>query len=84
MLTSRFEATRGLFRDGLRNFESRSDDEEDTWDGTPSPNFHAKPTGGRLDTTYDLACNRPHSRRIFSRIWFRAWSPPAPRPRTYH
>ncbi|GBM75666.1 hypothetical protein AVEN_45554-1 [Araneus ventricosus] len=25
----------------------------------PSPNFHATPTGGRLATTYDLACNRP-------------------------
>ncbi|GBO16696.1 hypothetical protein AVEN_210478-1 [Araneus ventricosus] len=32
----------------------------------PSPNFHATPTGGRLTTTYDLACNRPHTRRIFS------------------
>ncbi|GBM49741.1 hypothetical protein AVEN_36359-1 [Araneus ventricosus] len=28
----------------------------------PSPNFHATPTGGRLATTYDLACNRPHTR----------------------
>ncbi|GBL96087.1 hypothetical protein AVEN_104325-1 [Araneus ventricosus] len=26
------------------------------------PNFHATPTGGRLATTYDLACNRPHTR----------------------
>ncbi|GBM58243.1 hypothetical protein AVEN_85842-1 [Araneus ventricosus] len=32
----------------------------------PSPNFHATPTGGRLTTTYDLTCNRPHTRRIFS------------------
>ncbi|GBM86703.1 hypothetical protein AVEN_222226-1 [Araneus ventricosus] len=24
-----------------------------------SPNFHATPTGGRLATTYDLACNGP-------------------------
>ncbi|GBO01025.1 hypothetical protein AVEN_40432-1 [Araneus ventricosus] len=24
----------------------------------PFPNFHATPTGGRLATTYDLACNR--------------------------
>ncbi|GBN59286.1 hypothetical protein AVEN_201964-1 [Araneus ventricosus] len=31
----------------------------------PSPNFHATPTGGRLTTTYDLTCNRPHTRRIF-------------------
>ncbi|GBM89508.1 hypothetical protein AVEN_43035-1 [Araneus ventricosus] len=42
----------------------------------PSPNFRAKPTGGRLATTYDLACNRPHTRRIFSGIGFRTCDPP--------
>ncbi|GBO03301.1 hypothetical protein AVEN_67688-1 [Araneus ventricosus] len=42
----------------------------------PSPNFHATPAGGRLATTYDLACSRPHTRRIFSGIGFRAWNPP--------
>ncbi|GBO43575.1 hypothetical protein AVEN_261292-1, partial [Araneus ventricosus] len=31
-----------------------------------SPNFHATPTEGRLATTHDLACNRSHTRRIFS------------------
>ncbi|GBN09291.1 hypothetical protein AVEN_37534-1 [Araneus ventricosus] len=46
-----------------------------------SPSFHATPTGGRLATTYDLACNRPHARRIFSGIGFRTWNPPAPKPR---
>ncbi|GBN73153.1 hypothetical protein AVEN_64452-1 [Araneus ventricosus] len=35
ILTSRFEATRGLFRDGPSNFEPRSDDEDDTRNGTP-------------------------------------------------
>ncbi|GBN68776.1 hypothetical protein AVEN_172590-1 [Araneus ventricosus] len=45
----------------------------------PSPNFHATPTGGRLATTFDLACNRPHTRRIFSGIGFRAFDPPVPR-----
>ncbi|GBM50111.1 hypothetical protein AVEN_185497-1 [Araneus ventricosus] len=84
ILTSRFEATRGLFWDGRRNFEPRSDDE-----ATPElvplfPNFHATPTGGRLTTTYDLTCSRPHTRRIFSGIGFRAWSPPAAQPRPYH
>ncbi|GBN67026.1 hypothetical protein AVEN_3550-1 [Araneus ventricosus] len=34
----------------------------------PSPSFHATPTGGRLATTYDLTCNGPHTRRIFSGI----------------
>ncbi|GBN35302.1 hypothetical protein AVEN_99983-1, partial [Araneus ventricosus] len=38
---------------------------------TPSPNFRATPTGGRLATTYDLACNRPHTWRIFSGTGFR-------------
>ncbi|GBM74784.1 hypothetical protein AVEN_38714-1 [Araneus ventricosus] len=66
ILTSRFEATRGLFWDDPRNFEPRSED--DTTAGTPSPNFHVTPTGGRLATTYHLACNRPHTRRIFSGI----------------
>ncbi|GBN61473.1 hypothetical protein AVEN_170406-1 [Araneus ventricosus] len=41
----------------------------------PSPNFRATPTGGRLATTYDLACNRPHTRRIFSGIGFRTCDP---------
>ncbi|GBN61340.1 hypothetical protein AVEN_265253-1, partial [Araneus ventricosus] len=84
ILTSRFEATRGLFWDGPRNFEPRSDDEDDTCAGTPSPNFHATPTGGRLATTHDLACNRPHTRRIFSGIGSRTWNPLAPKPRPYH
>ncbi|GBM18164.1 hypothetical protein AVEN_151707-1 [Araneus ventricosus] len=84
MLTSRFEATRGLFWDGSRHFEPWSDDEGDTLASTPSPNFHATPTGGRLATAYDLACNRPHTRRIFSGIGVRSWNPPAPKPRPYH
>ncbi|GBM42059.1 hypothetical protein AVEN_268957-1, partial [Araneus ventricosus] len=31
----------GYFWDGPRNFEPRSDDEDDTCAATPSPNFHA-------------------------------------------
>ncbi|GBN61042.1 hypothetical protein AVEN_131408-1 [Araneus ventricosus] len=34
--------------------------------------------------TYDLTCSRPNTRRIFSRIWFRTWSPPASQSRPYH
>ncbi|GBM52788.1 hypothetical protein AVEN_34201-1 [Araneus ventricosus] len=75
--------TRGLFWDGPRDFEPRSDDEDEEL-ASPFPNFHATPMGGRLTTTYDLACNRPHTRRIFSGSGFRAWSPPAPQPRPYH
>ncbi|GBM48355.1 hypothetical protein AVEN_37805-1 [Araneus ventricosus] len=45
----------------------------------PSPNFRATPTGGRLATTYDLVCNRPHTRRIFGGIGFRTCDPPVPR-----
>ncbi|GBM15889.1 hypothetical protein AVEN_258433-1 [Araneus ventricosus] len=70
ILTPRFEATRELFWDGPRNFEPLSDD--DTYAVTPSPNFHATPTGGRLATTYELTCKRPHTRRIFSGIGFEA------------
>ncbi|GBN31719.1 hypothetical protein AVEN_194210-1 [Araneus ventricosus] len=77
-LTSRFEVTRGLFRDGPRNFETRSDNEDDTWPGTPSPNFRAIPAAGRLATTYDLACNRLHTRRIFGGIGLRTCDPPVP------
>ncbi|GBN51240.1 hypothetical protein AVEN_128917-1 [Araneus ventricosus] len=32
----------------------------------PSPNFRATPTGERSATPYNLTCNRPHTRRIFS------------------
>ncbi|GBN26164.1 hypothetical protein AVEN_33958-1 [Araneus ventricosus] len=39
-------------------------------------------TGGR--DMCDLACSRPHTRRIFSGIGFRTWNPPAPKPRPYH
>ncbi|GBM12348.1 hypothetical protein AVEN_51088-1, partial [Araneus ventricosus] len=35
ILTSRFQATRGLSWDGPRNFGPRSDDEDDTCAGTP-------------------------------------------------
>ncbi|GBM68952.1 hypothetical protein AVEN_24358-1 [Araneus ventricosus] len=42
----------------------------------PSPNFRSTPTGGRLATTYDLACNRPDTRRIFSGIGFQTCDPP--------
>ncbi|GBO35692.1 hypothetical protein AVEN_259023-1, partial [Araneus ventricosus] len=41
-----------------------------------SPNFRATLTEGRLATTHDLACNSPHTRRIFSGIGFRTSDPP--------
>ncbi|GBL83045.1 hypothetical protein AVEN_165278-1 [Araneus ventricosus] len=34
--------------------------------------------------TYDLTCNRPNTRRIFSGIGFRIWNPAASRPTPYH
>ncbi|GBM28178.1 hypothetical protein AVEN_172671-1 [Araneus ventricosus] len=49
----------------------------------PSPSFHTTPTGGRLATTYDLACNRSHTRRFFNGCWDRIWDPQAPKPRPY-
>ncbi|GBM00423.1 hypothetical protein AVEN_179232-1 [Araneus ventricosus] len=78
---SQFEATRGLFWDRPPNFEPRSDDEDDTRAGTPSPNFRTTPTEGHLPRTYDLTCNRPNTRRIFSEIGFRSWNPPTPKPK---
>ncbi|GBN42088.1 hypothetical protein AVEN_25751-1 [Araneus ventricosus] len=58
-MRSNIEATRRLFWDGPRHFEPWLDDEDDTRDGTPSPNFHTTPTGGRLGPICDFACNRP-------------------------
>ncbi|GBM55449.1 hypothetical protein AVEN_187555-1 [Araneus ventricosus] len=40
-----------------------------------SPNFRATSTGGRLATMYYLACNKPHTRRIFSEIGFQTCDP---------
>ncbi|GBM80018.1 hypothetical protein AVEN_203781-1 [Araneus ventricosus] len=74
ILTPRFEATRGLFWDGPRHFEPRADDEDDAWAGTPRSNLPHQSMGERLATTYDLMCNRPHTRRIFSGIGFRTWN----------
>ncbi|GBN57122.1 hypothetical protein AVEN_56366-1 [Araneus ventricosus] len=48
-----------MSRDGPRNFESLSDDQDDTELTTPSPNFRTTPAGGRLASTYDLACSKP-------------------------
>ncbi|GBM82288.1 hypothetical protein AVEN_214686-1 [Araneus ventricosus] len=62
-LTSRFEATRGPFWDGPRHFEMRSDNENNTSTGTPSPNFRTTPTGGRL--THDARFNM-HQAHIHS------------------
>ncbi|GBO46243.1 hypothetical protein AVEN_35685-1 [Araneus ventricosus] len=80
----RLAAIVGLFWGGSRNFEQRADDEDDTWASAPSPSFHATPAGERLAAKYDLACSRPHTRRIFSGIGFRAWNSPVPEPRPYH
>ncbi|GBM46985.1 hypothetical protein AVEN_217287-1 [Araneus ventricosus] len=45
-LTSRCEATRGLFWDGPRNFEPPSDDEDDT--SLSKLLHHTLPAGARL------------------------------------
>ncbi|GBO28157.1 hypothetical protein AVEN_97396-1 [Araneus ventricosus] len=79
-----FEARRGLFWEEPRNFEQRTDDEGDTSDGPPSPNLNATPTGGRLATTYDVVCSRPHTLRMFGGAGFRTWNNPALKPRPYH
>ncbi|GBM87907.1 hypothetical protein AVEN_170922-1 [Araneus ventricosus] len=48
LLTSCFEATRGLFWDGPRNSEPRPDDEDGIRAGAPSPTPRTAPTGERL------------------------------------
>ncbi|GBM10889.1 hypothetical protein AVEN_42142-1 [Araneus ventricosus] len=70
MLKTYFEATRGLFWDRPRNFEPLSED-----DTCPGTLLSKLPHQQSLDTTYSLACNRPHTRRIFSGIEFRTTEP---------
>ncbi|GBN07629.1 hypothetical protein AVEN_115647-1 [Araneus ventricosus] len=48
ILRSRFETTRGLFWDGPRNFETQSDDKDDTCADTLPLNFRTTPANGRL------------------------------------
>ncbi|GBN53545.1 hypothetical protein AVEN_253478-1 [Araneus ventricosus] len=59
---SRFEATRGIFWDGLPHFETRSDDEDDTRAGTPLQNSAPHQREDVWPTTYDFTCNRPNTR----------------------
>ncbi|GBM79257.1 hypothetical protein AVEN_238873-1 [Araneus ventricosus] len=60
---SRFEATPGLFWDAPLNFESLSEDEDDTCTGTPSPDFRTTPKRERLihDATIAFARSLFHS-----------------------
>ncbi|GBN85961.1 hypothetical protein AVEN_88792-1 [Araneus ventricosus] len=81
---SKTASTRVLFCDGLRRFEKRLDDENNTCAGIPLSklphHIHSgqmTPTGGHLTTTYDLECNVPYTRRIFMEEGF---EPPALRP----
>ncbi|GBM51150.1 hypothetical protein AVEN_2501-1 [Araneus ventricosus] len=59
ILTRSYETKRGLFLDEPRNFETRSDEEDDTCSGIPSPTIHTTLEARRLTTIYDLTCNRP-------------------------
>ncbi|GFY18712.1 uncharacterized protein TNCV_2399341 [Trichonephila clavipes] len=71
LLTSHFKAISysRAFGEGSRNFEPRSSDEDDTRAGTPSPNYHTTPTGGRLSS--DLTCIAPlHEKFIDAFIHF--------------
>ncbi|GBM52780.1 hypothetical protein AVEN_34194-1 [Araneus ventricosus] len=43
----------------------------------PFRNFRATPAGGRLAIAYDLACSRPHTRKVFSEVGFQACEPPS-------
>ncbi|GBO02334.1 hypothetical protein AVEN_211611-1 [Araneus ventricosus] len=48
-----------------------------------SPIFPITSARGRLAPTYDLTCNRPNTRRIFSGIGFRTWNPPVSKQAPY-
>ncbi|GBN02520.1 hypothetical protein AVEN_31190-1 [Araneus ventricosus] len=54
-LTSRFEATLGLFWIGSHQSEPLSDEEDDTGAGTPSPNFHTNTPRPPLWTLIPMA-----------------------------
>ncbi|GBN16058.1 hypothetical protein AVEN_197252-1 [Araneus ventricosus] len=81
ILTSRFEATRGLFWEKPPNFKLRTDDTDDTRAGTHSLNFRTTPT---RDPTYNLTCNRPNTRKFFRGMKFRTWNLSSPKTRPYH
>ncbi|GBM38503.1 hypothetical protein AVEN_24595-1 [Araneus ventricosus] len=49
-----------------------------------STNFRTTPASECLAPMYDLTCNIPSTRRIFSEIVFRSWNPAVPTPRPYH
>ncbi|GBN30892.1 hypothetical protein AVEN_239465-1 [Araneus ventricosus] len=67
ILTSRLKQHEGYFGKDLVILNS-GQMTRTTPELAPSRNFYATPTCGRLDTTYDLTCNMPHTRRIFSGI----------------
>ncbi|GBM07070.1 hypothetical protein AVEN_177044-1 [Araneus ventricosus] len=59
-LTSRFEATRGLFWDGHRDVEPQLDDEKDTWTWLLFSLQVSAPAGERLTRDSDLTSPGQH------------------------
>ncbi|GBM03839.1 hypothetical protein AVEN_231311-1 [Araneus ventricosus] len=56
-----------LFWDGIRLFESRSDEEDDTPELAPTlQSLLTTLVRGRLTPTYELACNMPHTRQALN------------------
>ncbi|GBL89391.1 hypothetical protein AVEN_225904-1 [Araneus ventricosus] len=75
---SSFEATRGVIWDVRRNFEARSDDEDNTLAIAPSPNFHTTPDEEFLPPYAEI--NVQHAYGGYSEEFrFRNRNPPAPR-----
>ncbi|GBM11903.1 Transposon Tf2-6 polyprotein [Araneus ventricosus] len=66
ILTSCFEATRGLFWDGPRNFELRSDDEDLSWH--PPPDFRTTPMGRRSSSLLDQLVRDLRESRLRERL----------------
>ncbi|GBN00551.1 hypothetical protein AVEN_108066-1 [Araneus ventricosus] len=81
ILTSCSEATGGLFWDDLviLNCSQMRRTTPDLAVLSKLPHHTSS-----VESTHDLSCRKPHTRRIFSKIWFRAWNPLGPKLGPYH
>ncbi|GBM96239.1 hypothetical protein AVEN_113264-1 [Araneus ventricosus] len=80
--TEIYLATRGLFWDGSRNSNQRSDDENDTPEQASKLPHHTN--GMMLAPTHDLGTSGPIHSGSSVESGFRAWSPPSPKPSPCH
>ncbi|GBN05681.1 hypothetical protein AVEN_22949-1 [Araneus ventricosus] len=79
-------ATRGVFWDGPRNFESQSDDEDDIWLAPLSPDFRTPPTVERLNYDIKFSVHQVHirSESLVESGFEPSLRVPGPKPSHYH